>query len=102
MRLSAKSDYAIRAVVELAAAQGRGPMTAERLSEIQDIPLKFLHNILAELKRAGIVQSSRVAAGGFVLARYAQLDPLAAIIQVSDGRLDMVGYFRAAELASLG
>lgn len=102
MRLSAKADYAIRAVVELAADQGRGPITAERLSEIQDIPLKFLHNILAELNRAGIVHSQRGASGGFLLARDAELISLADIIRVIDGPLARVGDFRPDQLAYQG
>ena len=56
MRLSSKADYAIRAVVELAAAEGDRPMKAEALATAQDIPLNFLENILGELRRGQIVQ----------------------------------------------
>src|SRR6187397_1791465 len=68
MRVSAKVDYALRACAELAAA-GEGPIKGERLSQAQSIPLKFLENILLDLKHAGLVQSQRGAEGGYWLAR---------------------------------
>ena len=52
MRVSAKADYAIRAMVELAAA-GDGPVKAERIAQAQEIPLKFLENIMADLRQSG-------------------------------------------------
>jgi Rrf2 family protein len=103
MRVSAKADYAVRAVIELAAAGDCGPVTAEHISSIQDIPLKFLHNILAELKRDGIVNSHRGAAGGFVLARDPAQISLGDIIRVADGGpLARVGDYRPDELAYTG
>jgi Rrf2 family protein len=63
MRTTAKADYAVRAAVELAALAGEGAVKAERIAEEQSIPLNFLENILAELRRAGIVESRRGAAG---------------------------------------
>ena len=64
MRITAKVDYAVRAATELAAAPP-GPITGETLAARQDIPGKFLENILADLRRAGIVASQRGAEGGF-------------------------------------
>src|SRR5438128_1040618 len=69
VRISAKADYAVRATAELAAAEGRGPVKGEQLAQAQRIPLKFLLNILNELKRARIVKSQRGAEGGYLLAR---------------------------------
>ena len=69
MRISAKVDYAMRALVELAANTGDGPVTSERLADAQGIPQKFLQNILLELRRAGIVASHRGPDGGHALAR---------------------------------
>ena len=69
MRISAKADYAVRAVVELAAATDEKPVKAERIATAQDIPLNFLENILGELRHAGIVRSHRGAEGGFRLAK---------------------------------
>ena len=69
MRISAKADYAVRAVVELAAADSEKPVKAERIATAQGIPLNFLENILGELRHAGIVRSHRGAEGGFRLAQ---------------------------------
>ena len=69
MRISAKADYAVRAVVELAAADREKPVKAERIATAQEIPLNFLENILGELRHAGIVRSHRGAEGGFRLAK---------------------------------
>src|SRR5204863_2375482 len=63
MRVSAKVDYALRACAELAVA-GEGPVKGERLSQAQEIPVKFLENILLDLKHAGLVQSQRGAEAG--------------------------------------
>jgi len=58
MRVSVKADYAVRAAIELA-AHGPGTVSAEHIGEYQNIPLKFLQNILAELKEEGLVISHR-------------------------------------------
>ena len=68
MRISAKVDYAVRAAIELAAAGGE-PIKGEAIADAQDIPLKFLENILGELKHTGIVASRRGAQGGYWLAK---------------------------------
>src|SRR3954467_2790863 len=63
MRVSAKVDYAVRAGAELAAAAGAGPVKGDTIAQAQKIPLKFLENILLDLKHAGLVQSQRGADG---------------------------------------
>src|SRR3954453_3340944 len=68
MRISARADYAVRAAVELAAA-GDGPIKGDALARSQDIPLKFLENILGDLRHAGLVRSQRGADGGYWLGR---------------------------------
>jgi Rrf2 family protein len=87
MRVSAKADYAIRAVLELAAAEGTGQMRGDRIAEAQDIPIKFLESILLELKHAGIVRSQRGAEGGYALARPGSEISLADVIRAVDGPL---------------
>ena len=87
MRISAKAEYAVRAAVELAAADGEKPVKAERLAMAQDIPLNFLENILGELRHAGIVRSQRGAEGGFRLARPADEVTIADVIRAVDGPL---------------
>jgi Rrf2 family protein len=98
MRVSVRADYAVRAVIELAAADGLGPISAEHIGEIQNIPLKFLQNILAELKQEGIVTSQRGPCGGFVLARDPSLITLGQILRVADGPLARVADYRPDQL----
>jgi len=86
MRLSARSDYALRAVIELAASDG-GHVTADQLARTQSIPGKFLEAILTQLRRAGLVRSQRGPDGGFWLARPAAEISLADIIRAIDGQL---------------
>jgi Rrf2 family protein len=90
MRISAKADYAVRAVVELAAAPDEKPVKAERIATAQEIPLNFLENILGELRHAGIVRSHRGADGGFRLAKPADQLTIADIIRAVEGPLASV------------
>lgn len=87
MRTTAKADYAVRAAVELAAVGTGDPVKAEQIAEAQSIPLNFLENILAELRRAGIVESRRGAAGGYLLARPAEEITVADVIRAVEGPL---------------
>jgi Rrf2 family protein len=90
VRISAKADYAVRAAVELAAADGEKPVKAERIATAQDIPLNFLENILGELRHAGIVRSHRGAEGGFRLAKPASELTVADVIRAVEGPLASV------------
>ena len=107
MQISAKSDYAVRALAELA-AQGGGPVKGERLASAQQIPPKFLENILSELRHAGLLLSQRGAEGGYWLARPAAEVALADIIRAVDGPLanvrgqrpEMIDYDGAAKRLS--
>src|SRR5580704_12358110 len=90
MRISAKADYAVRAVAELAAADGEKPIKAERVASAQGIPLNFLENILGELRHAGIVRSQRGAEGGFRLAKPADQISVADVIRAVEGPLATV------------
>jgi len=87
MRVSAKTDYALRAAVELAAAPAGTPVKGERLATSQSIPLRFLENILLQLRHAGIIESRRGADGGYKLARPADEITLADVIRAIDGPL---------------
>jgi Rrf2 family protein len=97
MRVSAKADYAVRAALQLAAA-AEGPVKGEAISVAQDIPLRFLENILAELRHAGLVQSQRGAEGGYWLARKPSEVKIADIIRAVDGPLASVRSERPEEL----
>jgi Rrf2 family protein len=87
VRVSAKVEYAVRAAVELAAAPDDGPIKGDRIADAQKVPLKFLENILAELRRAGIVGSQRGAEGGYWLAKKPQSVSIADIIRAVEGPL---------------
>jgi len=84
MRVSAKVDYALRACAELAAAN-EGPVKGDRLAQAQEIPLKFLENILLDLKHAGLVQSQRGADGGYWLSLPPDEISLAEVIRAVEG-----------------
>jgi Rrf2 family protein len=101
MRVSAKVDYAVRALVELAAAGG-GPLKADQLSQAQTIPLKFLENIMTELRRSGLVRSQRGSEGGYWLSRPAAEITIADVIRAVEGPLVDVRGQAAEELAYEG
>ena len=91
MRVSAKVDYAVRAAVELAAAEPGVNVKAEAIADAQQIPRKFLDNILQGMRQAGIVESRRGPDGGHHLARPASEIAIADIIRAIDGPLANVG-----------
>ena len=89
MRISARADYAVRAAVVLAAA-GDGPTKGEAIAQAQSIPLKFLENILGDLRHAGLVRSQRGADGGYWLGRPAGDITVADVIRAVEGPLASV------------
>ena len=89
MRISAKVDYAVRAAIELAAA-GEQLTKADAIAREQEIPPKFLENILGDLRQGGLVRSQRGADGGYRLARPAEEINLADIIRVVEGPMASV------------
>nr|MBA3528337.1 Rrf2 family transcriptional regulator [Propionibacteriaceae bacterium] len=100
MRLSARVDYALRAVSELAAAQA--PRTVDQLSTAQNIPSKYLESILGELRRGGLLRSQRGADGGFRLARPPAEISIADVIRALDGELANVRGSRPENLEYVG
>jgi Rrf2 family protein len=86
MRVSAKADYALRGVLEIAAAKDP-PVKRDEIAKAQRIPVKFLETILGELKHAGIISSQRGAEGGYSLAKDAEEVTVADVIRVIDGPL---------------
>jgi Rrf2 family protein len=87
MRVSAKSDYALRALIELASRADGSPVSAEELGRLQEIPHGFLQAILADLRRAGVVMSQRGQSGGWRMARDADTVTVADVIRAVDGPL---------------
>jgi len=90
LRISAKADYAVRAATELAASDHKGLVKGERIAQAQGIPLKFLLNIMTDLRHARIVRSHRGQEGGFQLARPADEITLAEVIRAVEGSLTRV------------
>jgi Rrf2 family protein len=90
VRISAKADYAVRAAIELAAAGTEHPTKGDSVAQAQGIPLKFLENILADMRHAGLVTSRRGAEGGYWLARPAEEITVADIIRAVEGPLASV------------
>lgn len=86
MRITARVDYGVRAAIELAAAE-EPPVKGETLAAHQQIPGKYLENILADLRRAGLVASQRGAEGGYRLARPAAAITVADVIRAVEGPL---------------
>jgi Rrf2 family protein len=97
MRVSAKVDYALRAMAELAAAPP-GLTTAEQLASAQRIPPKFLESILSQLRSAGLVASQRGAVGGYQLAKPAEEISIADVIRELEGPIATVRGERPDEL----
>lgn len=87
MRVTAKSDYALRALIELARSDGTAPVSAEELGRLQHIPHGFLQSILSDLRRAGIVSSRRGKTGGWTLARDPAAISVADVMRAIDGPL---------------
>lgn len=109
MRVSAKADYALRALIEIARRDDARPISAEELGRLQDVPHTFLQAILADLRRADIVASQRGQSGGWrMAARPADVsvaDVVRAVqgplVTVHDQRPEAVSYNDAAEVLQL-
>ncbi|HIT76836.1 MAG TPA: Rrf2 family transcriptional regulator [Candidatus Avipropionibacterium avicola] len=104
MDISARTEYAIRAVLILARAQGDGvdPVPADELATEQGLPRKFLEAILADLRRGGVVSSQRGASGGYRLSRPAEQISIGAIFRAVDGPLAEVRGLRPHETTYQG
>ena len=102
MRISAKVDYAVRALCELAAHTGEAPLKAEEIARAQEIPLSFLENILVDLRRAGFVRSQRGQVGGYRMAVPASSIKVADVIRAVEGPLADVRGVRPESLAFHG
>jgi Rrf2 family protein len=102
MRVSARVDYAVRALVQLAADESRAPVKAEHLATSQEIPPKFLLEILRQLKQKKLLVSRRGPEGGYVLARPAQEITIADVIRAVEGPLATVRDVSPVNIAYAG
>ncbi|WP_298801774.1 Rrf2 family transcriptional regulator [uncultured Pseudokineococcus sp.] len=96
MRLTAKTDYALRAVCQLASRPGGA--TSDRISEAEAVPQRFLEAILRDLRRAGLVTSRRGPDGGHALAVDPEELTVADVIRAIDGPLALVRNLRPEQL----
>src|SRR2546423_9405154 len=87
MHVTAKADYAVRAVIELAGSGQGSPRKVDEVAQAQGIPVSFLENILTQLRSSGIVRSQRGPEGGYWLAQPADELNLAQVIRAVEGPL---------------
>jgi Rrf2 family protein len=87
MRLSKRGEYGLRAMIDLATWQGEPPVQIKEISDRQQIPAKFLEQILLSLKNAGLLHSKMGVGGGYYLAKDPQEISLGHIVRVLDGPL---------------
>jgi Rrf2 family protein len=102
MHVTAKADYAVRAVIELAGSSQASPLKVEEVARAQRIPVSFLENILTQLRSAGVVRSQRGPEGGYWLARPPEELNLAQVIRAVEGPLVGVRGQRPEELEYSG
>ena len=102
MKLSAKADYAVRAVLVLASHDDPHPLKGELIAASQDLPLKFVENILGELKHAGLVVSQRGPEGGYWLAIPPDELNLAQLIRAVEGPFVGIRGQRPEEIEYVG
>lgn len=88
--LNKKTQYALQALQYLAEHQEQGPVLISEISQAKKIPLKFLENILLELKKEGILASKKGKGGGYLLAMPPDKIPLARIIRLIHGPIAML------------
>ena len=102
MHVTAKADYAVRAVVELAGSRQDAPRKVDDVARAQEIPVSFLENILTQLRSAGIVRSQRGPEGGYWLAHPPGEINLAQVIRAVEGPLVGVRGQRPEEIQYVG
>jgi len=99
VHLSTKSDYAIKALVRLALANGDGPVQAREISAYAGIPPKFLEQVMHDLRQGGLVTSQRGKGGGYAIARDPATISFADVIDLIDGSHGGIGRMRSGDRA---
>jgi Rrf2 family protein len=102
LSITTKSPYAIRALAELARSGGAGPVPIGELARRRDVPVQFLEQLFAVLRRAGVLRSQRGVKGGYAFAREPSEVTVLEVVELLDGRLgaDADGIFAEAAAAA--
>ncbi|TML34005.1 MAG: Rrf2 family transcriptional regulator [Actinobacteria bacterium] len=87
MIFSAKAEYGVRLMVELGAHDGAEPVALKAIAEAEELPLSYLEHVVADLKRAGLVVSTRGAHGGYRLARPAEEIAMDEVVLALEGSI---------------
>jgi len=90
MRVTYKGDYSVKTILDLALHYGNSPITIQDLAERADIPIKFLEQILLELKKGGFVESRRGSVGGYLLSKAPSQIRLGEVIRFIDGPVEPI------------
>ena len=90
MRITYKGDYALKTILDLSVHYGNSTVTIPVLAKRADIPIKFLEQILLDLKRGGFVESKRGKAGGYLLSRPPAQIMLGEVIRFIDGPIEPI------------
>ena len=85
LELTKRGDYAVRAMVALTRGAGNGLLSARRISDAMDIPVRFLPQVLADLLRAGLIEAAPGRAGGYRLSRDPEALTLLEVIEAVEG-----------------
>lgn len=91
MKFSKKSEYALRALIELTHQHGKSRLQRYKIAQRQNIPVEFLEQILLSLKRAGLLASRRGVSGGYALIKPPRQITLGQVIRLLDGPLAPIG-----------
>ena len=100
MNISKKAEYAIRAVITIARHTNNNPLQISEISKNESIPIKFLEQILLNLKNNGILNSKRGANGGYLLAKSKDDISIGMILDIIDGPFDPVGLHSGNHLSA--
>ena len=91
MKLSTKGRYGLRALIDLAQYSGQAPVSITSISARQDISERYLEQLMALLRKAGLIRSVRGAGGGYVLAKDMKEISVGDILRALEGNLEPVG-----------
>ena len=100
MNISKRAEYAIRAVITIARHTNNNPLQISEISKKESIPIKFLEQILLNLKNSGVLKSKRGANGGYLLAKTKGDISIGMILEIIDGPFDPVGLHSGNHLSA--